>query len=98
LQNSRFKLKVVFKKLQVKSFAQYFSNKKSLLQLTIFAHTAIQPGAAPAQNEGRNKTKKIETYGYNFRGLWHTKCSIIFFYAESLVHSRYNIKKESSFG
>jgi len=25
-----------------------------------------------------NKTKKIETYGYNFRSLWFTKCSIIF--------------------
>jgi len=27
---------------------------------------------------GGNKTKKIETYNYNFCSLWHTKCSIIF--------------------
>jgi len=36
--------------------------------------------AAPEQNEcggGEDKTKKIETYGYNFRSLWYTKLSII---------------------
>jgi len=40
---------------------------------------AIKPGVAPAQNEwGEEQTKKFETYGYKFRSLWHTKCSIIF--------------------
>jgi len=26
---------------------------------------------------GGTKRKKTEAYGYNFRSLWHTKCSII---------------------
>jgi len=33
--------------------------------------------AAPAQNERGRQNEKIETYGYNFRSLWHMKCSII---------------------
>jgi len=40
---------------------------------------------------GRNKTKKIETYGYNFRDLWHTKCNIIFLRRKPVVHSHYTI-------
>jgi len=36
--------------------------------------------AAPAQNEerGQNEKKFKPVVSYNFRSLWHTKCSIIF--------------------
>jgi len=39
--------------------------------------SGIGAGALPTQNEWGTK-QKIETYGYNFHSLWHTKCSIIF--------------------
>jgi len=36
------------------------------------------PKATPTQNKWGDITKKLKTYGYNVRSLWHTKCSIIF--------------------
>jgi len=39
----------------------------------------LAAGAKPAQmSGGGTKRKKFETYGYNFRSLYHTKFSIIF--------------------
>jgi len=35
-------------------------------------------GRRQRKMSGEDKTKKIENYGYNFRNLWHKKCSIIF--------------------
>jgi len=35
-------------------------------------------GRRQRKMSGGNKTKKTETYSYNFRSLWHTKNSIIF--------------------
>jgi len=40
---------------------------------------------------GGDKKKRIETYGYNFRSLWHTKCSIIFLRRKPIVHSHYTV-------
>jgi len=44
-------------------------------------------GRRQRKMSGGDKTKKFETYGYNFRSLWHMKYSIFLFYAESLVHA-----------
>jgi len=39
-------------------------------------HVQLLAGAAPVQNEWEEQNEKIENYGYNFRSLWLTKCSI----------------------
>jgi len=50
---------------------------------------------------GGQNEKKLKS-GFNFRSLWHMKCSAFrfvlrnaadFFYTENLVHSRYYYKK-----
>jgi len=49
---------------------QYNSLKmKAVVLLSLICLWYLLTGAAPAQNEWEDKTKKIESYGYNFRSV-----------------------------
>jgi len=81
-----------------------FVHNKSKLNLSL--HSLIMPKRITSwryqgrrqrkMSGGGDKTKKIETYGYNFRSLWLTKCSIIFLRPKP-VYSCYNDKRRRSF-
>jgi len=61
--------------------SKYKSEEFAFNHSPVYASTTVEIcyRVAPMQNEwGGGQNEKIETYGHNFHGLWHTKCSMIF--------------------